>query len=237
MLETPQVETSARRQRIPIPGISPRERLLAQLRDEGVKDDRVIEALRRVPREQFVPGNLQHRAYENVALPIGDEQTISQPYVVAHMVQALDLRGDERVLEIGTGSGYGAAVLAELAAEVVTIEIRPDLAESAEDRLGRLRYGNVAVVVADGSLGWPPLAPFDAIVVTASAPEPPGPLLYQLRSDGGRLVAPIGTLKQQRLLLVRRTGGHFDRRDLGHVRFVPLLGEAGFRIPDPSRRN
>lgn len=213
-----------------------RQHLLAQLRKEGVHDENVLAALNDVPRERFVPPSLRHRAYDNVALPIGEDQTISQPFVVAHMVQALKLDGTEHVLEIGTGSGYGAAVLARVAADVVTVERHAGLAAAAALLLREIGCNNVCVVTGDGSLGWPPRAPYDAIVVTASAPEVPEPLVGQLRARG-RLVVPVGTLEEQHLVVIERTDTQLHSRDLGHVRFVPLIGAAGFRMLDPSRRN
>jgi protein-L-isoaspartate(D-aspartate) O-methyltransferase len=210
---------------------------LLQLRNEGVTDQRVLDALWRVPRERFVPRQLQHRAYENIALPIGSDQTISQPYVVARMAQALDLTEHDHVLEVGTGSGYGAAVLAQLAHDVVTVELRPELAGTAESRLRDLGYSNIRCVVGDGSKGWPALGPYDAIALTAATPSISPRHWEQLRENGGRLVAPIGTLQEQRLLLFRRSPGHLDCRSLGNVRFVPLLGVAGFNMLDPARMN
>lgn len=216
---------------------SPKERLLAELRATGVADARVLAAVDHVPRDQFVPKNLRARAYENVALPIGQEQTISQPAVVAHMAQAANLRPTDHVLEIGTGSGYGAAILAELAQDIVSVEIRPELGLGAARRLRELGCSNVHVVVGDGSLGWPPFAPYDAIIVTAAAPGLPPVLLEQLSPKGGRLVAPVGSLKEQHLVVAERHGDEIQSRTLGGVRFVPLLGAAGFHIPDASRRN
>lgn len=211
-------------------------RLLANLQAEGLHDKRVIEALARVPRERFVPEELQSRAYENVALPIGDDQTISQPTVVAHMVQAANLRPSDNVLEIGTGSGYCAAVLSQLARHVVTVEIRPDLAMSAAQRLSELGCHNVQVIVADGSLGWSALAPYEVIMTTAAAPGLPPVLLEQLSPNGGRLVAPVGTLKRQELVYARRSGEDIESQALGSVRFVPLVGVAGFQLHD-ARNN
>jgi protein-L-isoaspartate(D-aspartate) O-methyltransferase len=211
-------------------------RLLANLQADGLHDRRVIEALERVPRERFVPDELRDRAYDNVALPIGDDQTISQPTVVAHMVQAAAPRPGDRVLEIGTGSGYGAAVLAQLAHDVVTVEIRPDLAMSASRRLAELGCRNVHVIVADGSLGWGALAPYEVIITTAATPGLPPVLLEQLSMNGGRLVAPVGTLKRQELVYARRSGEGIESHALGSVRFVPLVGAAGFHLPD-SRKN
>jgi len=211
-------------------------RLIANLQAEGLHDKRVIEALEKVPRERFVPYELQSRAYENIALPIGDDQTISQPTVVAHMVQAAAIRPSDHVLEIGTGSGYCAAVLAQLALDVVTVEIRPDLAMSASRRLAELGCHNVHVIVADGSLGWGALAPYEVIITTAAAPGLPPVLLEQLSPNGGRLVAPVGTLRRQELVYARRSGDGIESHALGSVRFVPLVGAAGFHLPD-SRKN
>jgi protein-L-isoaspartate(D-aspartate) O-methyltransferase len=211
-------------------------RLLADLQAEGLHDRRVIGALEKVPRERFVPEELRSRAYENVALPIGDDQTISQPTVVAHMVQAARPKPGDHVLEIGTGSGYCAAVLSELARDVVTVEIRPDLAMSASQRLSELGCRNVHVIIADGSLGWSALAPYDVIITTAAAPGLPPVLLEQLSMNGGRLVAPVGTLKRQQLVYARRSGDDITSHALGSVRFVPLVGAAGFHVAD-SRKN
>jgi protein-L-isoaspartate(D-aspartate) O-methyltransferase len=216
---------------------SPRERLLAELRAGGVTDERILAALGSVPREGFVPEPLRERAYDNVALPIAGQQTISQPVVVAQMAQAARLRTGDHVLEIGTGSGYGAAVLSRLAGDVVTVEIRRSLAEAAMIRLRELGYANVRVVIGDGSLGWPELAPYDAIIVTAAAPEVPPRLLRQLCPEGGRLVAPIGSFREQRLVVAERHANRVKVHPLGHVRFVPLVGEAGFTLLDPARRN
>lgn len=211
--------------------------MLAALRSSGVADERVLAALASVPREGFVPEALRERAYDNVALPIAGDQTISQPIVVAQMAQAAQLQAFDHVLEIGTGSGYGAAVLAQLAHDVVTVEIRAELAEAAIHRLRELGYGNVDVVVGDGSLGWPALGPYHAIVVTAAAPGMPPVLLEQLSRDGGRLIAPIGSYREQRLVVAERRADQITCRSLGPVRFVPLLGAAGFHALDPSRRN
>ncbi|OGG52077.1 MAG: protein-L-isoaspartate O-methyltransferase [Candidatus Handelsmanbacteria bacterium RIFCSPLOWO2_12_FULL_64_10] len=218
------------------PSLTAREKLVAQLSQQGITDPRVLAAVAHVPRERFLPEALRDRAYENVALPIAEEQTISQPYIVGAMGQALGLTGTETVLEIGTGSGYGAAILAELAAKVISVELRFELAAAAAERLRGLNYRSVSVVLGDGSVGWPLGAPYDAISVTACAPEVPPVLLRQL-SNRGRLVAPIGSQKEQHLILVERRETHFHARNLGPVRFVPLLGAAGFRLLDRSRRN
>ena len=214
-----------------------KDRLLADLRACGVCDERVLTALSKVPRELFLPQELQERAYDDVALPIGQEQTISQPTVVVHMVQLASPGAADHVLEIGTGSGYGAAVLAQLARDVVTVEIRPDLALAASRRLSALGCENVHVVIGDGSLGWPPLAPYDVIVTTAASPGIPPVLLEQLSRDGGRLVAPVGSLKRQQLVLAERQGADIRSQSFGGVRFVPLVGVGGFHSADPARRN
>jgi len=185
--------------------------------------------MRKVPREAFVPRHLARRAYADEPLPIGGGQTISQPYIVAFMMEAMRLRPEDRVLEIGTGSGYAAAVLAEIAAEVYTVERLARLAESARRRLAELRYTNVHVRHGDGSLGWAEHAPYDAIVVTAGGPQAPRSLLAQL-AVGGRLVMPVGsTPRIQRLLRVVRTGdATYESEDLGDVAFVPLIGAEGW---------
>lgn len=188
----------------------------------GVSDPRVLDAMRTVPRELFVPDELAHQAYEDHPLPIGRGQTISQPFVVALMAEAAELSPGDRVLEIGTGSGYGAAVLAHLADHVWTIERHGPLAGSARDALRAAGCAHVHVLHADGTRGWPDAAPYDAIVVTAAGREVPEVLLEQL-ADGGRLVMPVGDGFAQELVRVRRHGDRFLREDLGGVRFVPLL--------------
>ena len=198
-----------------------------QLRGRDVEDPRVLDAIGRVPRELFVPQRLRRRAYDDAALPIGQGQTISQPYMVARIVEALALRGDERVLDVGTGSGYQAAVLAELAGEVDTIERLPELAERARDNLRAAGYDGVTVHVGDGSRGLPARAPFGGIAVAAAAPELP-PALYEQLEDRGRLVVPVGRRGLQRLqVVVRSPEGPAVLRSVP-CRFVPLLGEEGF---------
>ncbi len=204
------------------------ERLITELQEEGITDPRVLDALKRVPREQFVPIECRPHALRNVPLPIGAGQTISQPFVVALMTQALALTGVESVLEVGTGSGYQCAVLAELSKKVFSIERFESLASSARERLSQLGYQNVEVLVGDGSLGCPEHAPYDAIVVTAAAPRVPKPLLEQL-AEGGRLVLPVGSHRSQELLLHTMRSGRPVPRRLGPVRFVPLIGEAAWR--------
>jgi protein-L-isoaspartate(D-aspartate) O-methyltransferase len=201
-----------------------REKLVRDLVASGhVRDNRAIAAMRDVPRHLFVPDASLSDAYDNRPFPIGEGQTISQPAVVGMMTQALELSGKERVLEIGTGSGYQAAVLSELCADVFTIELVPSLGAAARDRLARLGYANVQVKIGDGYQGWPEHAPFDRIVITAAPPEIPPALQSQL-ADGGILVAPIGdTWSLQRLVRVRRTGNFFHEEELGTVIFVPMV--------------
>jgi protein-L-isoaspartate(D-aspartate) O-methyltransferase len=198
-----------------------------QLRRRGITDERVLAAMARVPRELFVPTSLRPYAYDDGALPIGEGQTISQPFVVATICSLLALRGDERALDVGTGSGYQAAVLAELADEVVTVERIPSLADAARSRLAEAGYERVEVVVADGSLGVPARAPFHAIAVAAAAPSIPRALYDQL-AEGGRLVVPRGSRRGQELVLaVRAAKGPAERTSIP-VRFVPLVGAEGF---------
>lgn len=205
-----------------------RERMVQeQIAARGVRDPRVLEAMRRVPRHFFVPEAYRHLAYSDGPLPIGHGQTISQPYIVARMTELLALQGDEKVLEIGTGSGYQAAILAHLAREVHTIERVPELAQQAAERLRALGLTQVTVHQGDGSGGLPEEAPFDAILVTAAAPEVPRPLLAQLR-DGGRLVLPVGTRGVQYLERWTRQGKQYRRERLEPVAFVPLVGEYGW---------
>ena len=198
-----------------------------QLRRRGIADERVLAAMAAVPREAFVPAELRHRAYADSALPIGEGQTISQPWIVATICQALELRGDEQVLEVGTGSGYSAAVLAELGAEVISVERHRQLAETACQSLDRLGVATVEVVVGDGSRGAPQRAPFEAIAVHAAAPAPPPALLAQL-AEGGRLVVPIAAGEVEALTLLRRRGEELESTSLGPCRFVPLIGEEGY---------
>lgn len=206
---------------------APRRHLVQMLAEKGIEDERVLAAIGRVPREVFVPRTLADRAYENTALPIGSQQTISQPFVVALMSSALGMTGTERVLEIGTGSGYQTAVLAELAETVVSVERVPELLESARVVLARLGYANVELHAATDALGWPTGAPYDRIIVTAAGPDVPPSLLAQLGPDG-RLVMPVGTLASQELVLVRATATGYERKSLGGVRFVPLVGEGAW---------
>jgi protein-L-isoaspartate(D-aspartate) O-methyltransferase len=198
-----------------------------QLRRRGISDERVLAAMGAVPREEFVSEGQRRRAYDDSALPIGAEQTISQPWIVAAICQALELEGPETVLEVGTGSGYSACVLSLLAAEVLSIERHESLAREARETLAALGTENVEVVVGDGSRGLPERAPFDAIAVHATAPAAPPTLLSQL-ADGGRLVVPIAADRADLLTVFRRRGEELERAELGPCRFVPLLGEEGF---------
>ncbi len=195
-----------------------------QIEGRDVRDPRVLAALRKVPRHRFVPEALRGEAYDDHPLPIGSGQTISQPYIVALMSAALELEGGEKVLEIGTGSGYQAAVLAELGARVFSIEIVPELAASARATLAGAGYADVDVRTGDGYRGWPEEAPFDAILVTAAPGAVPRPLIDQLR-EGGRMVIPVGERDQELLLLTKR-GGEIERTRMIPVRFVPMTGEA-----------
>jgi protein-L-isoaspartate(D-aspartate) O-methyltransferase len=202
-----------------------RERMITdQLAARGIRDQRVLEAMRRVPREAFVPQESRALAYADRALPIGSGQTISQPFMVAVMTEALLLTGTERVLEIGAGSGYQAAILAELAREVISIERRPELADTARTTLAALGYTNIRVIVGDGTVGYAPAAPFDGILVAAGAPRVPESLKQQLSARGGRLIIPIGPAEQQRLAVIVRDENHFDQSLRDGCVFVPLVG-------------
>lgn len=200
--------------------------LNSQLRARGIVDPRVLEAMLRVPRHEFVPEPYRADSYQDHPLPIGEGQTISQPYVVAVMLELLQLTGSEKVLEVGTGSGYVTALLAQLAAQVFSIERYPDLASAAARTLARLGYTNVQVFTGDGSLGLPAIAPFDAILVSAAAPIVPPALLAQLR-DGGRMVIPVGSFEAQKLQFIRMIEGQPQVTSLDPVRFVPLVSSKG----------
>jgi protein-L-isoaspartate(D-aspartate) O-methyltransferase len=204
-----------------------------QLRRRGISDERVLGAMGEVPREHFVPDSVRSSAYNDSALPIGHDQTISQPWVVAAICQALRLRGHERVLEIGTGSGYSAAVLARLAEQVVSLERVPALAVPARERLDELGIDNVDVVVGDGSRGHPEGAPYDAIAVHAATPEAPHSLLAELARDG-RLVVPIAAGSADLLTAFIRQNGDLHQETIGPCRFVPLIGVEGFNPPESS---
>lgn len=204
-----------------------RVRLVEQLRAQGIRDLAVLRAFAATPRHLFVPEAVRHRAYEDAALPIGNGQTISQPYTQARYLEALALQGSERVLEIGTGSGYQTALLGALAGQVFTIERVRSLAERAQAALKDAAVTNVSLLVGDGTLGWSAYAPYHAILVAAGGPEVPPPLVEQLAADG-RMIIPLGARGAQTLTLVRRTASGVHTTPLGGARFVPLLGEHGF---------
>lgn len=194
-----------------------------QLRARGIRDERVLEAMEQVPRHEFVPAERRGEAYGDHPLPIGEEQTISQPYIVALMIQALEIAPGDTVLEIGTGTGYQAAVLSRIAARVITVERMGRLAQQARENFARLGYGNIEVAIGDGSQGMPQSGPFRRIIAAAAATEIPPPLLQQL-AEGGTLVIPIGPRDEQDLIRVRRISGEIRSESLGGCRFVPLLG-------------
>lgn len=204
-----------------------RTRLVETLRAKGIRDLAVLRAFAATPRHLFVPEAVRHRAYEDAALPIGNGQTISQPFTQARYLEALELKGKERVLEIGTGSGYQTALLGALAEQVFTIERVRSLAEAAQTALKTAGVGNVSLLVGDGTLGWSAYAPYHAILVAAGGPEVPQPLVEQL-VPGGRMIIPLGAKGAQKLTLVRRTATGFSTTPLGEARFVPLVGEHGF---------
>lgn len=206
-----------------------------QMVGRGIRDERVLEAMLAIPRHEFVPQDQARRAYIDAPLPIGNHQTISQPYIVALMTEFLNLKGHETVLEIGTGSGYQAAILGHLAKKVYSIERIPELAERSRSLLRSLQLENIEVVVGDGSCGLPEHAPYQAIIVTAAAPEVPKPLKDQL-SDGGRLVAPVGGRMGQALELWRREGKRLVCEKLTPVAFVPLIGEHAWSDEGKPRR-
>ncbi|HEU4587920.1 MAG TPA: protein-L-isoaspartate(D-aspartate) O-methyltransferase [Gemmatimonadales bacterium] len=203
-----------------------RAQLVETLRAKGIRDLAVLRAVRQVPRHLFVPESVRHRAYDDAALPIGSGQTISQPYVQARYLEAIALTGRERVLEIGTGSGYQTALLALLADTVFSVERVPGLAQAARAALEGAGLRNVTVLVGDGTLGWRPFAPYDAILVAAGGPEIPMPLVEQL-APGGRMVIPVGDKAGQTLTLVERVADGIRTTSLGDARFVPLLGQFG----------
>ncbi len=208
--------------------VARREMVARQIEQRGIRDARVLDAMRSVPRHLFVPDEYVYASYMDEPLPIGEGQTISQPFMVAAMAEALLLKGTERVLEIGAGSGYQAAVLSHLAREVIAIEAQPLLASSARERLARLGYVNVRVEQGDGSAGWPPDAPYDAILVTAAAPSVPAPLVEQL-GEGGRLVLPVGGAENQELIRITKSERRTSRESLYACRFVPLVGRHGWQ--------
>ena len=207
--------------------------MVEQIEALGVRDPRVLETLRQVPRHLFVPTAWQPFAYWETPLPIGYSQTISQPYIVAFMCEALELKPQDRVLEIGTGSGYQAAVLAHLAREVYSIEIVEALGKEAAERLRRFRYSNLHLRIGDGYRGWPEAAPFDAVIVTAAPDHIPPALVEQLR-DGGRLVLPLGRYNDEELVRLRRTSQGLQKEVLLPVQFVPMVGEAEKAIAAPT---
>ncbi len=206
------------------------EMIEKQLRRRGIADAAVLAAMAAVPRHEFVPEEIRSNAYEDVPQPIGGGQTISQPYIVAAMTAALHLQPSDRVLEIGTGCGYQAAILSCLAREVFTIERRPELASSASARLARLGYSNAHVHCGDGTLGLSEFAPFDVILVAAAAPAVPRPLLTQL-AEGGRMILPVGDTEHQELQLIEKRGDAFPTKMLEGCRFVPLVGYHGWQEP------
>lgn len=199
-----------------------------QIVERGIKNKRVIEAMKKVPRDLFVPEEIRDEAYDDRALPIGYGQTISQPYIVALMTELLELKGDEKVLEIGTGSGYQAAVLAEIVREVHTIERISELAELAKKKFEKLGYKNIKVYVKDGTEGLPEEAPFDRIIITAATPELPEPLIAQLK-EGGIIVAPVGERFSQYMLKAEKKGSELEQHYLIPVAFVPLIGKYGWK--------
>jgi len=201
-----------------------------QLRRRGISDFAVLAAMGAVPRHEFVPFELRERAYEDLPLPIGGGQTISQPYIVATMTEALRLDPEDRVLEVGTGCGYQAAVLSLLAKEVFTVECRSELAAAAASRLAALGFSNVHVHCGDGTLGMPEFAPFDAILIAAAAPAVPKPLLDQL-AEGGRMILPVGNADEQELRLIEKDGTQIRTNILEGCRFVPLVGHYGWQEP------
>ena len=208
-----------------------REAMVAeQIAARGIRDPLVLAAMRKVPREEFVPEPYRAHAYDDSALPIGNGQTISQPYIVALMIEAMGLEGGERVLEVGSGSGYAAAVLAEIAAEVIGIERQPELVRRATETLARLGYDTVTIIEGDGTLGHAPGAPYDAILVSAAAPRVPPALIEQL-CPGGRLVVPVGRVRAHQVVrrIEKAADGSLSEEDITGVRFVPLVGEQGWK--------
>lgn len=202
-----------------------------QLITRGIKDRRMLDAMRRVPRHLFVDESIQYKAYDDMALPIGEGQTISQPYMVAIMTELLELKGNEKILEIGTGSGYQAVILAELSKEVYTIERVAVLVKRAEERFNFLGYGNIHVKVGDGTLGWPEESPFDRVIITAGTPKIPDPLIEQL-SEGGIIIAPVGDRFSQQLIKVKKSKGRLSEEYHTPCIFVPLIGEYGWKGGD-----
>jgi protein-L-isoaspartate(D-aspartate) O-methyltransferase len=206
-----------------------RARLIGELRGRGITDERVLSALSVIPREKFLDRTFTSRAYEDSALPIGENQTISQPYTVAYQTQVLELKPGEKVLEIGTGSGYQTAVLAQLGVTVYTIERHIALLEAARKRLDALGFHRIISRAGDGTRGWSEHAPYDAIIVTAGAPDVPESLAKQLSADGGRMVIPIGTKHHQKMYLIRKNGEDLSAKELANFAFVPLIGSEGWK--------
>lgn len=204
-----------------------RQRLVEALRDKGIRDLAVLRAFEMTPRHAFVPTGLRHRAYEDAPLPIGNGQTISQPWVHARYLELLHLNGKERVLEVGTGSGYQTVLLAHLVAQVFSIERIPALLQQARENIQRAGVNNVSLLLGDGTIGWREYSPYDAILVSAGAPSIPQPLLDQL-AEGGRLLIPIGDREEQKLMIAERKNGQLEMHDVAPVRFVPLLGSHGW---------
>lgn len=204
-----------------------RLRLIETLRERGIRDLAVLRAFEQTPRHQFVPTGLRHRAYEDSALPIGNGQTISQPSIHARYLELLELNGRERVLEVGTGSGYQTVLLGHLVEQVFTIERIAGLYQQAREAIQRSGVANVSMLLGDGTLGWREYAPYDAILVSAGAPSVPEPLLAQI-AEGGRMLVPVGTKDEQRLLIYRRVKGQLEHREVAPVRFVPLVGHHGW---------
>lgn len=206
-----------------------REKMIReQIRARGVTNILVLNALLKVPRHLFVEESLRHRAYEDYPLPIGEGQTISQPYIVALMTEALKLKGGEKILEIGTGSGYQTAILGEIAERVYSVERIPTLAKRARELLDKLGYKNISIKVGDGTFGWKEFSPYDGIIVTAGSPDIPPPLIEQLK-EGGRLVIPVGDIFSQDLLVITKEKDKIKKENYGGVRFVKLIGEYGWR--------
>ena len=204
-----------------------RQRLVDTLREKGIRDLAVLRAFEMTPRHHFVPTGIRHRAYEDLPLPIGNGQTISQPSIHARYLELLQLTGRERALEVGTGSGYQTVLLAHLVEQVFSIERIPALFQLARDAIQRAGVKNVSLLLGDGTVGWREYAPYDAILVSAGAPAVPEPLLDQL-AEGGRMLVPVGSLEEQRLVLYRRVNGQIESREVAPVRFVPLVGHHGW---------
>jgi protein-L-isoaspartate(D-aspartate) O-methyltransferase len=204
-----------------------RQRLVDELRSKGIRDLAVLRAIEKTPRHLFVPTGIRHRAYDDAPLPVGNSQTISQPLIHAQYLELLQLKGTERVLEIGTGTGYQTALLSHLVAQVFSIERIAPLLDRAREILQQLGLRNTSLMIGDGTLGWREHAPFDAILVSAGAPAVPQPLLDQL-ADGGRLLVPVGDRETQHLVLYTRRADRMDKREVAPVRFVPLIGSHGW---------